>query len=76
MIKSRNYRFAQCGKSTIINAPTKSTVPSENYLFCTINLNVGIVEIPYYRLNNITNIINPETISLGTVEFVDIAGLI
>ena len=64
------------GKSTIFNALTKSTVPSENYPFCTIDPNVGIVEIPDNRLNNIANIFNPETISPATVEFVDIAGLV
>ena len=64
------------GKSTIFNALTKSTVSSENYPFCTIDPNVGIVEIPDNRLNNIANIFNPETISPATVEFVDIAGLV
>ena len=64
------------GKSTIFNALTKSTAPSGNYPFCTIDPNVGIVEIPDNRLNNIANIFNPETISPATVEFVDIAGLV
>ncbi len=64
------------GKSTIFNALTKSAVPSENYPFCTIDPDVGIVEIPENRLNNIANILNPKTISPATVEFVDIAGLV
>ena len=64
------------GKSTIFNALTKSAVPSENYPFCTIDPNVGIVEVPDNRLNNIANIFNPTTISPATVEFVDIADLV
>ena len=64
------------GKSTIFNALTKSTVPSENYPFYTIDPNVGIVEISDNRLNNIANIYNSKIISPATVEFVDIAVLV
>ena len=63
-------------KPTIINTLTQSTVPSENYPFCIIDPSVGIVEIPDNRFNNIANILNRETISPATVEFVDIAGLV
>ena len=64
------------GKSTIFNALTKSAIPAENYPFCTIDPNIGIVEIPDNRLNNIANIFTPKAISPATVEFVDIAGLV
>ena len=68
--------FPNVDKSTIFNALTKSTVPSENYPFCTIDTNVGIIEVPDNRLNNILNFFNPKIISAATVEFVDIAGLV
>ena len=48
------------GKSTIFNALTKSAIPAGNYPFCTIDPNVGIVEVPDNRLNNIANILNPK----------------
>ena len=64
------------GKSTIFNALTKSAIPAENYPFCTIDPNVGIVEVPDNRLNDIAEIFNPLTITPATVEFVDIAGLV
>jgi len=64
------------GKSTIFNALTKSAIPSENYPFCTIDPNVGIVEVPDKRLADISTIFNPKAITPATVEFVDIAGLV
>ena len=64
------------GKSTIFNALTKSSIPSENYPFCTIEPNVGIVQVPDNRLNDIINIFNPENHISAIVEFVDIAGLV
>ena len=64
------------GKSTIFNALTKSAIPAENYPFCTIEPNVGIVEVPDKRLADISTIFNPKTITPATVEFVDIAGLV
>ncbi|MBC8256631.1 MAG: redox-regulated ATPase YchF [Candidatus Marinimicrobia bacterium] len=64
------------GKSTIFNALTKSAIPAENYPFCTIDPNVGIVEVPDKRLADIAAIINPKSITPATVEFVDIAGLV
>ena len=64
------------GKSTIFNALTKSAIPAENYPFCTIDPNVGIVEVPDKRLANISTIFNPKAITPATVEFVDIAGLV
>jgi len=64
------------GKSTIFNALTKSAIPAENYPFCTIDPNVGIVEVPDKRLADISTIFNPKAITPATVEFVDIAGLV
>ena len=64
------------GKSTIFNALTKSAIPAENYPFCTIDPNVGIVEVPDQRLQNISSIFKPKSIIPSTIEFVDIAGLV
>ena len=64
------------GKSTIFNALTKSSVPSENYPFCTIEQHVGIVSLPDSRLDKLTNIFQPEKVTPATVEFIDIAGLV
>jgi len=64
------------GKSTIFNALTKSSIPAENYPFCTIEPNVGIVQVPDNRLNNITKIFNPHNHIAAIIEFVDIAGLV
>jgi GTP-binding protein YchF len=64
------------GKSTLFNAITKSGIDAENYPFCTIEPNVGIVEVPDNRLQEISCIVNPEKIQPAIVEFVDIAGLV
>jgi len=64
------------GKSTIFNAITKSAIPAENYPFCTIDPNIGIVEVPDIRIDQISEIFNPNIITRATVEFVDIAGLV
>ena len=64
------------GKSTIFNALTKSEIPAENYPFCTIEPNVGIVEVPDKRIYDIADIFNPKVITTAVVEFVDIAGLV
>src|SRR5580698_6229158 len=64
------------GKSTLFNALTKAGIPAENYPFCTIEPNVGIVEVPDPRLNALAAIVNPQKIVPTTVEFVDIAGLV
>lgn len=64
------------GKSTIFNALTKSVIPAENYPFCTIDPNIGIVQVHDPRLYAIANIIKPKAITSATVEFVDIAGLV
>jgi ribosome-binding ATPase len=64
------------GKSTLFNALTKAGIAAENYPFCTIEPNVGIVELPDARLQQLAKIITPERIVPAIVEFVDIAGLV
>ncbi|MCE7528492.1 redox-regulated ATPase YchF [Polynucleobacter sp. IMCC 29146] len=64
------------GKSTLFNALTKAGIAAENYPFCTIEPNVGIVEVPDTRLQGLAAIVVPERILPAVVEFVDIAGLV
>ena len=64
------------GKSTLFNALTKAGIAAENYPFCTIEPNVGVVEVPDPRLAQLAQIVNPERIVSAIVEFVDIAGLV
>ena len=64
------------GKSTLFNALTESSVPAENYPFCTIEPHVGIVELPDLRLNKLGEIYNPKKIIHATFEFTDIAGIV
>jgi len=64
------------GKSTLFNALTKAGIAAENYPFCTIEPNVGIVEVPDARLAALAAIANPQKVLPATVEFVDIAGLV
>ncbi|CAH2802541.1 MAG: GTP-binding and nucleic acid-binding protein YchF [uncultured Caballeronia sp.] len=64
------------GKSTLFNALTKAGIAAENYPFCTIEPNVGVVEVPDARLNALAEIVKPERILPAVVEFVDIAGLV
>ncbi len=64
------------GKSTLFNALTKAGIAAENYPFCTIEPNVGVVEVPDPRLNKLAEIVQPERVVPAVVEFVDIAGLV
>jgi len=64
------------GKSTLFNALTKAGIAAENYPFCTIEPNVGIVELPDPRLAQLAEVVQPERIVPAIVEFVDIAGLV
>jgi ribosome-binding ATPase len=64
------------GKSTLFNALTKAGIAAENYPFCTIEPNVGIVELPDARLARLAEIVKPERVVPAIVEFVDIAGLV
>lgn len=64
------------GKSTLFNAITKAGIAAENYPFCTIEPNVGIVEVPDPRMQALIDIVNPQNVQPAIVEFVDIAGLV
>jgi GTP-binding protein YchF len=64
------------GKSTLFNALTKAGIPAENYPFCTIEPNVGVVEVPDPRIDQLSEIVKPERVVKAIVEFVDIAGLV
>jgi ribosome-binding ATPase len=64
------------GKSTLFNALTQATIAAENYPFCTIDPNIGVVPVPDERLEKLAAIVKPERILPTTIEFVDIAGLV
>jgi len=64
------------GKSTLFNSLTKAGIAAENYPFCTIDPNIGIVEVPDPRLQQLSAIVNPKKTIPTTMEFVDIAGLV
>jgi len=64
------------GKSTLFNALTKAAIAAENYPFCTIEPNVGVVEVPDSRLQALAQIVHPQRVLGASVEFVDIAGLV
>lgn len=64
------------GKSTLFNALTKAGIAAENYPFCTIDPNVGVVEVPDLRVDALSKIVNPERVVPTVMEFVDIAGLV
>jgi GTP-binding protein YchF len=64
------------GKSTLFNALTAAEIPAENYPFCTIDPNVGVVTVPDPKLDALAEIVKPEKVVPTVVEFVDIAGLV
>lgn len=64
------------GKSTLFNALTKAGIQAENYPFCTIEPNVGVVAVPDPRLDKLAEIVKPQKVIPTTMEFVDIAGLV
>ena len=64
------------GKSTLFNALTNAGAASENYPFCTIDPNVGVVAVPDARLDRLAEVYNPEKYTPAVIEFVDIAGLV
>jgi len=64
------------GKSTLFNALTKATIAAENYPFCTIDPNVGVVPLPDHRLDVLAEIVKPQNVVPTTMQFVDIAGLV
>ena len=76
MLKAGIVGLPNVGKSTLFNALTKAGIAAENYPFCTIEPNVGIVEVPDARLARIAAIAKPQKVIPAVVEFVDIAGLV
>ena len=64
------------GKSTLFNAITKAGIAAENYPFCTIEPNVGVVEVPDPRLAQLAELVKPQKVQAAVMEFVDIAGLV
>src|SRR5687768_9186557 len=64
------------GKSTLFNALTRAGIAAENYPFCTIEPNVGIVEVPDSRLPQLADLVKPQRVVPAVTEFVDIAGLV
>jgi len=64
------------GKSTLFNALTRAKIAAENYPFCTIDPNVGVVPVPDSRMERLAEIVKPERVLPTTIEFVDIAGLV
>ena len=64
------------GKSTLFNAITNAGVPADNYAFCTIDPNVGVVSVPDERLQWLSDFYNPKKHTPAVIEFVDIAGLV
>ena len=64
------------GKSTLFNAITNAGVPADNYAFCTIDPNVGVVNVPDERLQWLADLHKPKKVTPAVIEFVDIAGLV
>ena len=75
-MKCGSVGLPNVGKSTLFNALTKAGIAAENYPFCTIEPNVGIVEVPDARMAALAEIVKPQRMQYAITEFVDIAGLV
>ena len=64
------------GKSTLFNALTRAGIDAENFPFCTIDPNTGVVPVPDPRLNQLADLVSPQKVIPTSMEFVDIAGLV
>ncbi|HEX4945551.1 MAG TPA: GTPase, partial [Blastocatellia bacterium] len=76
MLRAGIVGLPNVGKSTLFNALTAAGAQAENYPFCTVEPNVGIVEVPDARLQQLADIVKPQNVIPAAVEFVDIAGLV
>src|SRR5438552_17018110 len=76
MLKLGIVDLANVGKSTLFNALTAAKADAANYPFCTVEPNVGMVEVPDSRLNRLAEIVRPKRTVPAVVQFVDIAGLV
>lgn len=76
MLKLGIVGLPNVGKSTLFNALTAAAAPAENYPFCTVDPNIGIVEVPDARLTTLAGIVRPQRTVPAAVQFVDIAGLV
>ena len=76
MLKLGIVGLPNVGKSTLFNALTAAAAPAENYPFCTVDPNIGIVEVPDARLTKLAGIVRPQRTVPAAVQFVDIAGLV
>src|SRR5690625_2442396 len=75
-LKCGIVRLPNVGKSTLFNALSKAAAESANIPFCTIDPNVGLVQVPDERLDILANLVTPKVTVPATIEFVDIAGLV